>query len=90
MNFEELGSPGKLWKAIGCRSCAETGYRGRLAVNEVMPVSEEIERLAVAHASASEIKKVAVAEGMVTLRNDGLLKAAQGLTTLEEIMRVTV
>jgi type IV pilus assembly protein PilB len=89
-NFEAMKGPAKLWKAVGCRSCAETGYRGRLAVNEVMPVSEEIERLAVAHASASEIKKVAVAEGMVTLRDDGLRKAASGLTTIEEIMRVTV
>jgi type IV pilus assembly protein PilB len=55
-----------------------------------MPVSEEIERMAVSHASASEIKKVAVAEGMVALREDGLQKSAQGLTTLEEILRVTI
>jgi type IV pilus assembly protein PilB len=88
--LQSVGSPDKLWKAIGCRSCANTGYRGRLAVNEVMPVSEEIERLAVSHASASQIKKVALEEGMITLRNDGLRKAASGLTTLEEIMRVTV
>ncbi|UQX89552.1 Flp pilus assembly complex ATPase component TadA [Jatrophihabitans telluris] len=83
-------APEKLWKAVGCRSCAQTGYRGRLAVNEVMPVTEEIERMAVKHASASEIKKVAVEGGMVALREDGLLKAAEGLTTLEEIIRVTV
>jgi len=87
---EELKLPEKLWRAVGCRSCAQTGYRGRLAVNEVMPITEEIERLAVAHASASEIKRVAVAEGMVSLRVDGLSKAIQGLTTLEEIIRVTV
>ena len=86
----QIGMPEKLWKAIGCRSCAQTGYRGRLAVNEVMPVGEEIERLAVAHASASEIKKVAVAEGMVTLREDGLEKTVNGFTTLEEVLRVTV
>ena len=89
-NFEELGEPGYLWRAVGCRSCAQTGYRGRLALNEVMPVSEQIERLAVEHASASEIKKVALAEGMVTLRDDGLRKAIDGLTTLEEMLRVTV
>jgi type IV pilus assembly protein PilB len=88
--FEDIEQPKQLWKAVGCRSCAQTGYRGRLAVNEIMPVSEEIERLTVAHASASEIKKVAVAEGMVTLRDDGLRKAAAGLTTLEEVMRVTI
>jgi type IV pilus assembly protein PilB len=79
-----------MWRAVGCRSCAQTGYRGRLALNEVMPVSEQIERMAVEHASASEIKKVAVADGMVTLRDDGLRKALDGLTTLEEMLRVTV
>ncbi|WP_375488684.1 GspE/PulE family protein [uncultured Jatrophihabitans sp.] len=82
--------PEKLWRAIGCRSCGNTGYRGRLAVNEVMPVSEEIERLAVQHATATEIKRVAVAEGMVTLREDGLMKAIAGETTVAEIFRVTV
>jgi len=89
-NYEQFGEPGTMWRAVGCRSCAQTGYRGRLALNEVMPVSEHIERLAVEHASASEIKKVAVAEGMVTLRDDGLRKALDGLTTLEEMLRVTV
>jgi type IV pilus assembly protein PilB len=89
-NYEQFGEPGSLWQAVGCRSCAQTGYRGRLALNEVMPVSEQIERMAVEHASASEIKKVAVAEGMVTLRDDGLRKALDGLTTLEEMLRVTV
>jgi type IV pilus assembly protein PilB len=89
-NFEDNEAPAQMWKAVGCRSCANTGYRGRLAVNEVLPISEEIERMAVAHASASEIKKLAVAEGMVTLRDDGLQKAANGQTTVEEILRVTV
>jgi type IV pilus assembly protein PilB len=55
-----------------------------------MPVSEEIERMAVAHASATEIHRVAVDEGMVTLRNDGLRKATSGHTTVEEVFRVTV
>jgi type IV pilus assembly protein PilB len=87
---EDLGLPTQLWKAVGCRSCADTGFRGRLAVNEVMPIGEEIERLAVTGAPATEIHKVAVAEGMVTLRDDGIRKAAIGLTTLEEILRVTV
>jgi type IV pilus assembly protein PilB len=87
---EDLGTPDQLWKPVGCRSCAKTGYRGRLAVNEVMPVSEEIERLTVANAPATELEKVALAEGMVTLRDDGLRKAATGMTTLEEILRVTV
>jgi len=87
---EDLARPTRLFKPVGCRSCANTGYRGRLAITEVMPVSEEIERLTVSHAPATEIAKVALAEGMITLRDDGLSKVAQGFTTLEEIIRVTV
>ena len=88
--LHEWAAPEQLWKAVGCRSCAQTGFRGRLAVTEVMPVSEEIERLTVSHASATEIRRVASAEGMLTLHTDGLLKAAAGLTTMDEIVRVTV
>jgi type IV pilus assembly protein PilB len=87
---DRVAGPEKLWRPVGCRSCGQTGYRGRLAVNEVMPVSEEIERLAVAHAPAADIHRVAVAEGMVTMREDGLRKCASGLTTVKEILRVTV
>ncbi|MGH8861893.1 MAG: GspE/PulE family protein, partial [Jatrophihabitantaceae bacterium] len=87
---DQLELPEKLWRPVGCRSCGQTGYRGRLAVNEVMPVSEEIERMAVTHASATEIHAVAVREGMITLRQDGLRKTATGHTTVEEIFRVTV
>ena len=85
-----IPTPEKLWRAVGCRSCAKTGYRGRLAINEVMPITEEIERMAVAHASAGDIGRAAVATGMVRLRDDGLLKVAGGLTTVREVVRVTV
>jgi type IV pilus assembly protein PilB len=88
--LERIAPPEKLWKPVGCRSCGGTGYRGRLAVLEVMPVSESIERLAVTHAPASEIAAVAIQEGMVTLREDGLMKAAAGATTIDEVVRVTV
>ena len=87
---DDTEPPATLWQAIGCRSCGNTGYRGRLALTEVMPVSEAIESLAVTRTSASEIRRVALAEGMVPLRSDGLLKAAEGLTSLEEVFRVTV
>jgi type IV pilus assembly protein PilB len=70
--------------------CAKTGYKGRLALHEVMVVTEEIERLAVEHASATVIEKVAISEGMVTLRDDGLDKVLNGITSLEEILRVVV
>lgn len=88
--LETLAPPAQLWNSVGCRSCGRTGFRGRLAVNEVMIVSEEIERLAVSRSSASEIARVAFAEGMIGLREDGLRKAAAGLTTVKEIVRVTV
>jgi type IV pilus assembly protein PilB len=65
------------------------GYSGRAGLYEVMDVSEAIQQLIVAHATTSEIQKQAVAEGMITMRQDGYLKALQGITTLEEVNRVT-
>jgi type IV pilus assembly protein PilB len=79
-----------LYKAAGCSQCAKTGYKGRLALHEVMPMSEEIERLTVEHASASTINEVARTQGMVTLRHDGMLKVLQGVTSIDEILRVVV
>jgi type IV pilus assembly protein PilB len=79
-----------LYKAAGCSQCAKTGYKGRLALHEVMPMSEEIERLTVEHASASTINDVARTQGMVTLRHDGMLKVLQGVTSIDEILRVVV
>jgi type IV pilus assembly protein PilB len=77
-----------LYKAVGCTNCTNTGYRGRVALHEVMIVTEQIERLAVARASSAEITKVAVEQGMVPLREDGWAKVLLGLTSVEEIMRV--
>ncbi|ABK53094.1 type II secretion system protein E (GspE) [Acidothermus cellulolyticus 11B] len=79
-----------LYRAVGCAACAKTGYKGRIALHEVMTVTEEIERLAVERASAEAIGRVAREQGMVTLREDGLRKVAAGVTTLEEIFRVVV
>ena len=76
------------YRPVGCASCAKTGYRGRVALHEVMAVTDEIERLTVERASSSVINTVAVEQGMRTLRVDGLLKAAQGVTSLDEIFRV--
>jgi type IV pilus assembly protein PilB len=87
---EVIPPPAMLWRPVGCRSCAGTGYRGRIALHEIMPVSESIERLAVEHASAHEVQRVAVAEGMTTLRIDGLRKAADGQTSLQEVLRVAI
>jgi type IV pilus assembly protein PilB len=79
-----------LYRATGCSACSKTGYKGRLALHEVMPVSEEIERLAVERASAVQISELARAQGMATLRDDGMAKVLAGVTTLEEILRVVV
>ncbi len=79
-----------LYRPIGCSACSKTGYKGRLALHEVMAVSEEIEKLAVEHASALTISKVALEQGMITLRNDGLAKVKAGHTSMEEILRVVV
>ncbi|MGN6689240.1 MAG: GspE/PulE family protein [Actinomycetales bacterium] len=80
----------ELYRPVGCPHCAKTGYKGRLALHEVMTVTEEIERLAVSRASAAQIGQVAREQGMLTLREDGMTKAAQGVTSVEEILRVVV
>jgi type IV pilus assembly protein PilB len=79
-----------LYRPVGCSVCAKTGYKGRLALHEVMTVSEEVERLAVERASATAIETVAIAEGMATLRQDGMAKVLEGVTSLDEILRVVV
>jgi type IV pilus assembly protein PilB len=78
----------QLYRPIGCVSCSHTGYRGRLAIHEVMTVTEEIERLAVARSSSADIARMAREQGMLTLREDGWEKVKQGLTSVEEILRV--
>lgn len=78
----------RLYHAVGCSACSGTGYRGRLALHEVMMVSEEIERLAVSRASSAEIMHMATSQGMLTLRQDGWAKVRGGLTSIEEVLRV--
>jgi len=77
-----------LFKPVGCSQCSNTGYRGRMALHEVMPVSEEIERLAVDRASSAEIGRMARSQGMETLLEDGWAKVQEGLTSIEELFRV--
>ena len=77
-----------MYRAVGCQVCSQTGYRGRVALHEVMSVTEEIERLAVARASSAEIGRLAREQGMLTLRQDGWAKAQLGITSIEEILRV--
>ena len=73
----------------GCSRCGGTGYKGRIGLYEVMPVDQELRQLAVARAASDEIAALAVAKGMVRLREDGMAKAMQGLTSFAEVARVT-
>ena len=78
-----------LYKAVGCSACSGMGYRGRLAIIEFLPMTDPIRKLIMAHEEVGAIQKLAVAEGMQTLYENGLVKVIQGITTLEEVMRVT-
>ncbi len=80
--------PGQLLRAVGCQACADTGYRGRLALQEILGVTEDIQRLIIAQAPSEEVKRIAMDQGMLPLRVDGLRKAFLGLTTVEEVLRV--
>jgi type IV pilus assembly protein PilB len=81
------GSGHTFFRKVGCNACSNTGYRGRLALHEVMEMSEEIDHLVVANATPREIEDLAVEQGMLTMREDGLHKAASGETSLEEVLR---
>ena len=70
-----------LYRAVGCKKCNNIGYKGRMGIHEVMVMSEALERMCVEHASADELKRQAVAEGMLTLRDDGYAKVRMGLTS---------
>ncbi|HEY8589725.1 MAG TPA: ATPase, T2SS/T4P/T4SS family [Naasia sp.] len=76
------------FRAVGCAACSGTGYRGRIALHEVMEVSEQVERLAVSRASSAEIRRTAESEGMITLRLDGWAKVRAGVTSVDEVLRV--
>jgi type IV pilus assembly protein PilB len=80
----------KIQKGKGCGTCNNTGYKGRTGLYEVMEVDEEIKELVLVGASAVELKKKAIERGMFTLRRSGLIKVAQGMTTLEEVARETI
>ena len=80
----------KLFKPAGCSACGNTGYKGRLAVHEVMTVTEDIERLVAEKASSEDIGRVAAQQGMKSLRDDGMAKVKAGVTSIEEIFRVIV
>ncbi|XOB98626.1 ATPase, T2SS/T4P/T4SS family [Deinococcota bacterium DY0809b] len=79
-----------LYRGVGCERCNGTGYKGRYAIHELMVIDDEIRRAIVEGKSATEIKELARSKGMKTLREDGIYKAMQGITTLEEVMARTI
>ncbi len=87
--LDRLKNEGPIYEAIGCDECRGNGYKGRTGIFEIMPVTDELRPLIVSHASASEIKQRALAHGMKTLRDDGWDKVLAGITTIDEILRVT-
>lgn len=87
--FATGSGPLQLWRASGCEHCQGTGYYGRLVIHELLQMNDEIRRLALDHADAGRIQKAARSAGMRTMYEDGCAKALQGLTNLEEVIRVT-
>ena len=80
---------GNFMKGKGCGHCQRGGFRGRIGIHELMLVTSKIRELIFANKTAAEIREVAIEEGMATLYLDGLFKVMKGITTLEEIFRVT-
>ena len=80
----------KVYKPKGCSSCHNTGYKGRTALFEVLEVSDGIKELILSKAQSKDIKNTAIKQGMLTLRQSGLFKIKKGITSVEEVLRVTV
>ena len=77
------------YKAVGCPSCSQSGYSGRTVIHELMMIDDHIKSLIVKSVDAGQIKKAAIERGMITLREDGIAKVLQGLTTIDELFRAT-
>ncbi len=93
--FKELGieidqmPEGKVWKGAGCDECFNSGFAGRTALYEMLPITEPVREMIMRKASATEIKLDAIKRGLVTLRMDGVKKVLSGITTADEVLRVT-
>ena len=80
----------KLYKGRGCDVCLNTGFKGRVGLYEVMEVTDELRELIIIGASAIELRRKAIELGMITLRESGLCKLREGITTIEEVVKETV
>jgi len=78
-----------LYHPRGCAHCAQTGYTGRISIIEMLPMTDPLRSLVMKHANAGELREEAIREGMLTMYEDGLRKAVRGVTTFEEVLRVT-
>ncbi|MCS7199648.1 MAG: GspE/PulE family protein [Caldimicrobium sp.] len=87
---DELISKGNFYRPVGCEHCNYTGFRGRIAIHEILVPDEELKELIIRNAPAQEIRKVALKKGFLTLKQDGILKVLRGETTLKQILDVTV
>ena len=89
LGLQDEQTDATVYKAVGCDECMKTGYKGRTGIFEMLNVSDSIRSLVVKNADANQIRQKALAEGMHTLRNNGLGKVMRGITTLDEVLRVT-
>jgi type IV pilus assembly protein PilB len=80
----------KAYKGQGCSTCGNRGYKGRVGLYEVLEITDELRELILVGASALELRKKGIEQGMLSLRRSGLIKVAAGMTTLEEVFRETV
>jgi general secretion pathway protein E len=79
----------RLKRPVGCEACNHTGFTGRAGIMEVMPITDGIRSMVMRHAVSGDIRRLAIEEGMRSLYEDGLLKALAGVTTVDEVLRVT-
>ncbi|MCP4510177.1 MAG: Flp pilus assembly complex ATPase component [Fuerstiella sp.] len=87
--FDDIAYGEPIYRPVGCRNCRGTGYSGRLGIYELLETNEQIRQLAHDRTGTDKIRKAAIASGMVTLRQDGWKKVAQGITSIDEVLRVT-
>jgi general secretion pathway protein E len=89
LGLTTLPAGSKVYKAVGCPSCTQTGYSGRTVIHELLLVDDKIRSLIIRNADAGALKKTAIENGMITLREDGVNKVLTGATTIDELMRAT-
>lgn len=85
---EILGSHREFYEGKGCKECDDSGYKGRIGIYEILEIADEVREAIMRRADAGEIQKIAIKNGMITMLQDGFQKAVDGVTTIEEILRV--